>query len=352
MTSKITRQIKAGNLLIGGGAPVSVQSMTNTDTPDAFATAAQVNALAEAGADIVRIAVPNHTAANAIKEIKRLTNVPLVADIHFDYRLALTAIENGIDKVRINPGNIGSVANVKRVADAAKSAGVPIRVGVNSGSLEKNILAEHGAVTAEALTESAAGHIRLLEDAGFGNICVSMKSGDVKTTVAANRLFRERFDYPLHLGITAAGSGIAAAAKAAAGIGALLIDGIGDTVRVSMTGDPVQEVTAGIAILEAVGARTSMVDIISCPTCGRCKADLEAVIAEVRAGLKGYVPEKPIKVAIMGCEVNGPGEAKEADFGLACGPVKGILFAKGSLIKKTDMSAAAKALCALVLGRY
>lgn len=345
------KQISIGGTLIGGGAPISVQSMTNTDTANIDATAAQINSLAAVGADIVRVAVPNAAAANAIRELKQLTSVPLVADIHFDYRLALSVIENGVDKVRLNPGNIGSAANVRCVADAAKAAGVPIRVGINSGSLEKRILAEYGGVTAEALADSAAGHVRLLEDAGFGDICVSMKSGDVNTTIAANRLFRDKFDYPLHLGVTAAGSGVPAIAKAAVALGRLLADDIGDTIRVSITGDPTQEVAAGIAILEAAGLRVPRLELISCPTCGRCKANLENVISEVRAALKNYAPPKPIKIAVMGCEVNGPGEAKEADFGIACGRDKGVLFAKGDLMTKVDMTSAAKTLCALIVGK-
>jgi len=329
---------------IGGGSSVSVQSMTTTETNDVDATVAQVNELAAAGCDIVRLAVPTERDALAIGEIKRLTAVPLVADIHFNYKLALICVEQGIDKIRINPGNIGSSANVKMVADACRQAGIPIRVGVNSGSLEKDILAKYGAVTPEALVESAEGHIRLLEDCGFGTICVSMKSGDVRTTVAAYRLFRSKYSYPLHVGITAAGGGTAAAVKAAVGIGSLLLDGIGDTVRVSVTGNPVKEPEIAISILEAIGLRKPSLDLISCPTCGRCKVDLEKIISEIKARVK----TSPYRIAVMGCEVNGPGEAKEADFGVACGPKYAILFAKGQTIRKVPIEQCADALVDLL----
>ncbi|MDR2606291.1 MAG: flavodoxin-dependent (E)-4-hydroxy-3-methylbut-2-enyl-diphosphate synthase [Oscillospiraceae bacterium] len=342
----MTKQIKVGSIAVGGGNSVAVQSMTTVHTYDVAETAAQINALADAGCGIVRVAVPTERDAFAIGEIKRRTAVPIVADIHFNYRLALICAEQGADKIRINPGNIGGKANVKAVADACASANIPIRVGVNSGSLERDILAKYNGVTPEALVESAERHIRLLEDCGFYNICVSMKSADVADTVKACRIFSGKYDYPLHLGITAAGAGIGAAIKSAVGIGALLLDGIGDTVRVSVTGNPLKEPEIAIGILEALGLRKPELDIISCPTCGRCAVDLERVIAEVR----GRIKSSPMRIAVMGCEVNGPGEAKEADYGIACGPKLAILFAKGRTVSKVPMGQCAEALADLILG--
>jgi (E)-4-hydroxy-3-methylbut-2-enyl-diphosphate synthase len=350
----MSKQIKVGNVLLGGGASISVQSMTTADTADAVATSAQINALAKAGCDIVRIAIPDRAAALAVKEIKRRTTVPLVADIHFNYKLALLCLDGGIDKIRINPGNIGGAVNVKIVADACSERNVPIRVGVNSGSLERDILAKHGGVTAAAMVESAVTHVRLLENANFSDICVSMKASDVSATVQAYRLFREQLDYPLHIGITAAGGGESAAVKAAAGLGSLLLDGIGDTMRVSLTGDPLNEPRVAIKILAAVGLRRPRSpELISCPTCGRCKVDLEQVITDVRSKLSERIQngaaQKPgLKIAVMGCEVNGPGEAKEADFGVACGQRYGILFAHGETVRKISVNNAAEALSDLV----
>jgi len=342
----MTRRLNVGGVPLGGGAPVTVQSMCNTKTDDAEATSRQINALHMAGCDIVRVAVPDKAAAEAISRIKDKINIPLVADIHFDHKLALMALDGGIDKIRINPGNIGGADNVRAVARACEARGVPIRVGVNSGSVEKDILARFGGPTAEALVESALGHTRLLEDVGFGDICVSVKSSDVKTTVAAYRLLSQRCDYPLHLGVTEAGTEYMGAINSAVGIGSLLLDGIGDTIRVSLTADPLREVPAGIAILKAAGVRKGGVKFVSCPTCGRTQIDLISLASEVENRLANV--NKDITVAVMGCVVNGPGEAREADFGIAGGKNEGLLFKKGEILKKVPYDRLADELLALV----
>ena len=328
----MTRQIKVGGVPVGGGAPVSIQSMTNTPTRDVEATLAQIRALAAAGCDIVRVAVPDMDAAKAIGALKAGSPVPLVADIHFDYRLALEAAEQGIDKIRINPGNIGAPERVEAVAKACKERGIPIRVGVNGGSLEKELLAKYGGPTPEAMVESALGHIRLLEQYGFEDICVSLKASNVPATVGAYRLMAERYDYPLHLGVTEAGTREMGELKAAAGIGGLLAMGVGDTVRVSLTADPVEEVYAARKILKAVGLRREGPELIACPTCGRTQIDLIPMARRIEELLKDV--DKPITVAVMGCVVNGPGEARHADVGLAGGKGEGVLFKHGEIVAR------------------
>ena len=314
---KMTRQISIGDVKIGGGAPISVQSMTNTKTTDTNATVAQIKALVDAGCDIVRVAVPDMSAAENIYNIKSQVDVPLVADIHFDYRLALKAIEQGIDALRINPGNIGDEERVKAVVEAAKIRNIPIRIGVNAGSLDKKLLAKYGKVTAEALVESALEHIRILEKLNFYDIKISLKAHDVPLTLNAYRLMSETVDYPLHLGITEAGTVNTGIIKSAVGIGALLAEGIGDTFRISLTGDPVNEVKVANEILKALGLKEYGPTLISCPTCGRCNIDLPSIAEKVEQRLSGIT--KPIKVAVMGCVVNGPGEARDADIGIAGG---------------------------------
>lgn len=346
MVREKTKVIRVGNILVGGGNPVSVQSMLTTKTEDVAATLAQIEELKKAGCDIVRLAVPNEAAARALPEIRKNCRMPLVADIHFDYKLALAAVEAGFDKIRINPGNIGSAEKVKLVADACKANGVPIRVGVNSGSLEKDLLKKYGR-TPQALCESALRHVRMLENLNFGDICISIKSSDVADTVAAYRLISEKTDYPLHLGVTESGTPYMGIIKSAAGIGALLLEGIGSTIRVSLTADPVEEVKAGLAILKAVGLRKDGVNIISCPTCGRTNIDLIGTAYKVEELLKDI--KKPLTVAVMGCVVNGPGEAREADYGLAGGEGEGVLFKKGEIVKKVPESALAEALFELIM---
>ena len=328
----MTRQIKVGGVPVGGGAPVSIQSMTNTPTHDVEATLSQIRALAAAGCDIVRVAVPDMEAAKAVGALKAGSPVPLVADIHFDYRLALEAAEQGIDKIRINPGNIGAPSRVEAVAKACMDRGIPIRVGVNGGSLEKELLARYGGPTPEAMVESALGHIGLLEKYGFEDICVSLKASNVPTTMRAYRLMAERYDFPLHLGVTEAGTREMGELKAAAGIGGLLALGIGDTLRVSLTADPVEEVLAARRILKAVGLRREGPELIACPTCGRTRIDLIALARQVEELLRGV--DKPITVAVMGCVVNGPGEARHADVGLAGGVGEGVLFRHGEIVAK------------------
>lgn len=328
----MTRTIKVGGVPVGGGAPVSIQSMTNTPTHDVEATLSQIRALAAAGCDIVRVAVPDMAAAKAIGALKAGSPVPLVADIHFDYRLALEAAEQGIDKIRINPGNIGAPDRVEAVAKACKERGIPIRVGVNGGSLEKELLAKYGGPTPEAMVNSALGHIKLLERYGFEDICVSLKSSSVPATMNAYRLMAQRYDYPLHLGVTEAGTREMGELKAAAGIGGLLALGIGDTLRVSLTADPVEEVYAARRILKAIGLRREGPELISCPTCGRTQIDLIPMAQRVEELLKGV--DKPITVAVMGCVVNGPGEARHADVGLAGGRGEGVLFKHGEIVAK------------------
>ena len=328
----MTRQVHVGPVAIGGGAPVSIQSMCNTPTENVDATVAQILRLEQAGCDIVRVAVPTREAAMAIPAIKSRIHIPLVADIHFDYKLALLCINGGVDKIRINPGNIGSPDRVRAVADGCRERGIPIRVGVNGGSLEKDILRKYGGVTAEALAESALGHVRLLEDCGFRDVCISVKCSHVPVNMAAYRLLHERTDYPLHLGVTEAGTPDMGVLKSAIGIGGLLCQGIGDTLRVSLTADPVEEVVAAKRILQAIGLRRSGPDLIACPTCGRTKYDMLSIAHEVERRLEGCT--KPITVAVMGCVVNGPGEASAADVGIAGGDGEGLLFAKGKILRK------------------
>ena len=328
----MTRQIKVGNVPIGGGADVVIQSMLNTKTTDVEGSLAQIRSLAAAGCQVARLAVPNMEAARGFAEICKESVLPLVADIHFDYRLAIAAAEGGASKIRINPGNIGGEDRVKAVVDVCKEKHIPIRIGVNGGSLEKELLEKYGHPTAQALVESAFGHLELLEKYGFYDTCVSMKSSHVPTMVAAARLFRSKCDYPLHIGVTETGPVRQGLIKSAMGIGALLLDGIGDTLRVSLTDDPVEEIYAAKDILKAAGLRRDGVDIISCPTCGRTRIDLIGLVNQVDAALKDC--QKPITVAVMGCVVNGPGEAREADIGIAGGDGWGMIFEKGEQVAK------------------
>lgn len=329
---KITREVKIGNKKIGGNNPILVQSMTNTDTHDIEKTIEQIKRLEAEGCDIIRVAVPDMKAAEAIKEIKKNINIPLVADIHFDYRLAIKSIENGADKIRINPGNIGREENIKKVVEIAKEKGIPIRIGVNSGSLEKEILHKYKGVTAEAVVESALKNVLILEKLGFYDIVISLKTTNVPLTIEAYKLASSKVDYPLHLGITEAGTIEAGTIKSAIGIGTLLYLGIGDTIRVSLTGDPVHEVRVGKQILRSLGFLKEGVEVISCPTCGRTKINLIKLAEEVEKRTRNI--KKPLKVAVMGCVVNGPGEAKEADIGIAGGDGEGIVFKKGKVYKK------------------
>ncbi|MGN0986036.1 MAG: flavodoxin-dependent (E)-4-hydroxy-3-methylbut-2-enyl-diphosphate synthase [Candidatus Enterenecus sp.] len=328
----MSRQIHVGSVAVGGGAPVSIQSMTNTPTHNVEATLAQIRALAAAGCDIVRLAVPDERAARAIGALKAGSPVPLVADIHFDYKLALIAAEQGIDKIRINPGNIGGTDRVEAVAKACMERGIPIRIGVNGGSLEKELLAKYGGPAPEAMVESALGHIRLLERYGFEDICVSLKTSSVPATMKAYQLMAQRYDYPLHLGVTEAGTPELGILKGAAGIGGLLALGIGDTIRVTLTADPVEEVAAAKKILKAVGLRREGPELIACPTCGRTQIDLIPMAVRVEELLKSV--DKPITVAVMGCVVNGPGEARHADVGIAGGKGEGVLFRHGEIVAK------------------
>jgi len=332
ITRRHTKQIRLGNLRIGGYAPIIVQSMTKTDTRDVKSTVSQINKLERVGCEAIRVAVLDMDAARAIREIKKGIRIPLIADIHFDYRLALQAIESGADGLRINPGNIGNRLKVKEIIKAVKEKGIPIRIGVNSGSLEKDLLRRYGHPTAEALVESAERHIRLLEDMDFTDIKVSLKASDVPKTIEAYRLFSERFDYPLHIGISEAGPPSSGTIKSAVGIGILLSEGIGDTIRVSLTADPVEEVRVAHEILKVLHLRGAGPEIISCPTCGRCQVDIRGIVKKVSRRLKDI--NKDIKVAVMGCPVNGPGEAREADIGIAGGKGVGILFKHGKVIKK------------------
>lgn len=323
----MTRQILCGSVPIGGGAPITVQSMTNTDTRNVGATMAQIHALSDAGCDIVRVSVYDVECARAVRQLVDASPVPLVADIHFDYKLALLSMENGIHKLRVNPGNIGGAQRVRAVADCAKAHKVPIRVGVNSGSVERDLLAKHGGPTPRAMVESALSHARLLEDAGFGDIVLSAKSSTVRGTVEVYRMLSGACDYPLHLGVTEAGLPGQGTVKSAIGIGSLLLDGIGDTIRVSLCGDPVAEGPAGIAILRALGLRDG-VDVVACPTCGRTEGlDVAAVARRVEELTREW--QEPIRVAVMGCVVNGPGEAREADIGIAGGKSGCVLIRKG-----------------------
>ena len=328
----MTKQIQVGNVMIGGGAPVSIQSMLNTKTTDVEGSLSQIRALAAAGCQIARLAVPDMEAAAGFAKIAEQSPLPLVADIHFDYKLAIAAAEGGAAKIRINPGNIGGEDRVKAVVDCCKMHQIPIRIGVNGGSLDKELLQKYGHPTADALVESAFSHIALLEKYGFYDICVSMKSSAVPLMMEAYRLFAEKSDYPLHLGVTETGTEYMGTIKSAMGIGGLLCQGIGDTIRVSLTADPVKEVLAAKAILKAAGLRKEGVNIIACPTCGRTKIDLIGLASEVEATLADC--QKPITVAVMGCIVNGPGEAREADVGIAGGDDCGVLFVKGELKEK------------------
>ena len=329
-----TKQISVGGVRIGGGAPVSVQTMCSTKTWDVEATVAQIRAMQAAGADIVRIAIPDMEAAKAVSAIKEQTSVPLVADIHFDYRLALEAAARGIDKIRINPGNIGAPENVKAVAEACRQRHIPIRIGVNAGSLEKRLLEKYGHPCAEAMVESARGHVELLNRYDFDDICLSLKTSSVPLTVESYRLAAEVFDYPLHLGVTETGTEWNGTIQSAVGIGTLLSEGIGDTIRVSLTADPVKEVSAGIAILKAAGLRKGGVKFVSCPTCGRTEIDLIGLANRVEPLVRDL--DRDITVAVMGCVVNGPGEAREADYGIAGGKDRGLLFKKGQVIGTYD----------------
>ena len=328
----MTRQILVGGIPIGGGAPVVIQSMLNTKTTDVEGSLRQIRQLASAGCQIARLAVPNMEAARGFAEICRESPLPLVADIHFDYKLAIAAAEGGASKIRINPGNIGGEDRVKAVVDVCREKHIPIRIGVNGGSLDKKLLEKYGHPTAEALVESAFEHLELLEKQGFYDTCVSMKSSTVPTMVAAARLFRSKCDYPIHIGVTETGPVKQGLMKSAMGIGALLLDGIGDTIRVSLTDDPVEEVYAAKDILKAAGLRKEGVNIISCPTCGRTRIDLIGLVNKVDEALKDC--QKPITVAVMGCVVNGPGEAREADIGIAGGDGWGMIFEKGEQVEK------------------
>lgn len=330
MASKKT--VKVGSLTIGGGAPVAVQSMLNTAAHDIPGSISQAKELEKAGCEIIRATVPDAEAVKTIAALKENVSVPIVADIHFDYKMALESLAAGVDKIRINPGNIGSDEKVKAVADECRRRGVPIRIGVNSGSVEKEILAKYGAPVPEALAESALYHVRLLEKHDFDDIVISLKSSSVDTTVKAYRRMAELCDYPLHIGVTEAGTQRMGLIKSAMGIGSLLLDGIGDTLRVSLTAPPVNEVYAGFDILKAAGVRSTGVNLVSCPTCGRTKIDLIGLASRVEEALRGC--SKNITVAVMGCAVNGPGEAKEADIGIAGGSGEGLIFRKGSIIRK------------------
>ena len=326
------KTVQVGNITLGGGAPVSIQSMCNTKTADVKGSLEQIRRLEEAGCEIIRLTVPDMESAAALKEIKQKAHIPVVADIHFDYRLAIAAMDAGADKIRINPGNIGSEERIKAVVDKAKQCHVPIRVGVNSGSLEKDILTKYGKVTAEGLAESALRNVQILEKYDFDDIVISLKSSDVQMNFDAYRIVDKKSDRPLHIGVTEAGTPSMGKIKSAAGIGALLLSGIGDTLRVSLTADPVEEVIFAKSLLAALGIRKSNVEIVSCPTCGRTEVDLEKIAESVEkraSELKG-----PIKIAVMGCAVNGPGEAKGADLGVACGKGEGLIFAGGEIIKK------------------
>ncbi|MGN8848227.1 flavodoxin-dependent (E)-4-hydroxy-3-methylbut-2-enyl-diphosphate synthase [Bariatricus sp. HCP28S3_C2] len=332
MTRNDTKVIRIGNCRIGGGNPVAIQSMTNTKTEDVDATVSQILALERAGCDIIRCAVPTMEAAEALKEIKKQIHIPLVADIHFDYRLAIAAIENGADKIRINPGNIGSEDRVRAVVEKAKEYNVPIRVGVNSGSLEKELVEKYGGVTAEGIVESALDKVHMIERMGYQNLVVSIKSSDVMMCVKAHELIAKECPYPLHVGITESGTLMSGNIKSAVGLGIILHEGIGDTIRVSLTGDPLEEIKSAKLILKTLGLRTGGIEVVSCPTCGRTRIDLISLANQVET----MVAEFPldIKVAVMGCVVNGPGEAKEADIGIAGGIGEGLLIKKGEIIRK------------------
>lgn len=327
-----TKVIKIGNKVIGGGNPIMIQSMTNTHTEDVKATVAQIKELEKAGCDIIRATVPTHEAALAFKEIKKQINIPLVADIHFDYRLAIEAMENGADKIRINPGNIGGADKIKAVVDVAKERNIPIRVGVNSGSLEKDILEKYHGVTAEGIVESALDKVKIIEDLGYDNLVVSIKSSDVLMSVKTHELISKQCNYPLHVGITEAGTAFSGTIKSSIGLGLILNQGIGDTIRVSLTDNPVMEVRSAKQILRTLGLRKGGIEVVSCPTCGRTQIDLINLAKRVEAEVENY--DLDIKLAVMGCVVNGPGEAKEADLGIAGGKGLGVLIKHGEIVKK------------------
>lgn len=332
MEKRLTKEVRIGNRVIGGGNPILIQSMTNTKTEDVAATVAQIQKLTKAGCDIIRCAVPTMEAAKALGEIKKQVEIPVVADIHFDYKLAIAAMENGADKIRINPGNIGSVDRVKAVVDVAKERNIPIRVGVNSGSLEKDLVEKYHGVTAEGIVESALDKVRIIEDMGYDNLVVSIKASDVMMCVKAHELIAEKTHHPLHVGITEAGTIISGNIKSSIGLGLILNQGIGDTIRVSLTGDPVEEIKSAKLILRTLGLRKGGIEVVSCPTCGRTQIDLIGLANQVET----MVAEFPldIKVAVMGCVVNGPGEAKEADLGVAGGIGEGLIIKKGEVYKK------------------
>ena len=332
------KTVFCGDVKIGGGAPVSIQSMTNTATADVKASLAQIDRLREAGCQIIRLAVPDMEAARALKEIKAGAGIPVVADIHFDYRLAIESMKSGVDKIRINPGNIGAAENVRKVCDMAKERQIPIRVGVNSGSLEKDILEKYGKVTAQGLAESALRNVKILEDMDFDDIVISLKSSDVAMNYEAYKIVDRSCDYPLHIGVTEAGIPSRGRIKSAAGVGALLLEGIGDTMRISLTADPVEEVIMAKELLAALGMRKERAEIVSCPTCGRTEVDLEKIATDIDRSVTSLYERlgqdaRPIKIAVMGCVVNGPGESKGADIGVACGKGKGAIFAGGEVIK-------------------
>lgn len=327
-----TKKVRVGDISIGGDAPISVQSMTNTDTRDVKATVEQIRMLEDAGCDIIRVAVPDGEAANAVREIKKAIKIPLVADIHFDYRLALECMKNGVDKIRLNPGNIGGQDRVKIVADMAKERQIPIRIGVNSGSVEKRIIEKYGGVTPEGMVESALAHAAMLENVDFDDIIISIKASSVPMTIAAYKLLSQKSSYPIHIGVTEAGTIYKGTIKSSIGIGSLLSQGIGDTLRVSLTGDPVEEVRVGKQILKSLGLISNGIEVISCPTCGRTRIDLIGIANMLEPILDKI--NKNIKVAIMGCAVNGPGEAKDADIGIAGGNNEALLFKKGKIIRK------------------
>ena len=332
MEKRLTKEVHIGNRVIGGANPILIQSMTNTKTEDVAATVAQIQKLTKAGCDIIRCAVPTMEAAKALAEIKKQVEIPIVADIHFDYKLAIAAMENGADKIRINPGNIGSIDRVKAVVDVAKERNIPIRVGVNSGSLEKNLVEKYGGVTAEGIVESALDKVKIIEDMGYDNLVVSIKSSDVMMCVKAHELIADKTNHPLHVGITEAGTIISGNIKSSIGLGLILNQGIGDTIRVSLTGDPVEEIKSAKLILRTLGLRKGGIEVVSCPTCGRTQIDLIGLANKVET----MVAEFPldIKVAVMGCVVNGPGEAKEADLGVAGGIGEGLIIKKGEIFKK------------------
>ena len=335
----MTKRLMVGNIPVGGGAPVTIQSMCNTKTDDVTATVAQIHALERVGCEIIRVAVPDIPAAEAVDKIREQISIPLIADIHFNYKLALMCVERGIDAIRINPGNIGSPERVKAVADACRKRGIPVRIGVNGGSLERELRAKYNGVTAEALVESAIGHVRLLNQYDFDDICISVKCSDVPLTIAAYRLLSERTDYPLHLGVTEAGTPSMGLVKSAMGIGGLLCMGIGDTIRVTLTADPAEEIHAAKKILLAAGVRKQGVNLIACPTCGRTRIDLIALAEEAERRLEPLgerlaAENKSLTVAVMGCAVNGPGEASAADIGIAGGDGVGLLFRKGEILRR------------------